>query len=124
MTGAMDFTRMDPRDRWWWKKLKWVLGAVNNRNLLAGLEVQHRHWITLFSNSALDEDSFKSTKENAQEILDRILKLRYPWTGDETAQSSANEDLVSQFREIYGYPGEPRYAAMLEDMLAAFRTLE
>jgi hypothetical protein len=123
-TGAMDFARMDPRDRWWWRKLRWTLHELHSENQVAGLETQHRHWVTLFANASLDADSFDNTKKQAQEILNKILKLRFPWLGDELAATGAQESLVSQFREAYGYPGDPRYESMLADMMAAFKTLE
>lgn len=125
VTGAMDFTRMDPRDRWWWRKLRWTLHAVNRRNLIEALETQHHHWITLFSNSSLTADSFSDTKGRAYDILNRILKARYPWAGDTvTVATNTQEGLVKQFRELYGYPGEERYETMLTNMMDAFKRLE
>lgn len=123
-SGAMDFARMNPRDKWWWRRLRWALYAVDRQNLLAGLETQHRHWATLFANASLDAESFSNTKERAQELLTKILKARFPWITDEFTTTGETTSLVSEFREMYGYPGDPRYEAMLVDMMAAFKKLE
>ncbi len=123
-SGAMDFARMDPRDRWWWRRLRWALYATNKQNLLAGLETQHRHWVTMFANASLDTESFTNARDQAQEILTKILKARFPWIADEFAATGETESLISEFREMYGYPGDPRYEAMLADMMAAFKRLE
>ena len=98
--------------------------AVNNQNVLAGLDAQHRHWVTMFANASLDSDSFANTKEQAQEILNNILNTLFPWAEEDLTAENAKESLVSQFREMYGYPGDPRYETMLADMMAAFKKLE
>jgi hypothetical protein len=121
----MDFTRTDPRDKWWWRKLRWTLETMNNQNLLGALETQHRHWVTLFANASLDGNSFSNTKEHAQEYLEKVLKTRFPWVkGAISTGAQSTEALVSEFRELYGYPGDPRYEQMLADMMAAFKRLE
>lgn len=97
---------------------------MDRQNLLAGLETQHCHWVTLFANASLDRESFSNTKERAQEVLDKILKARFPWIADKFTATGETESLVSEFREMYGYPGDPRYEAMLVDMMAAFKKLE
>jgi len=124
VTGAMDFARMDPRDKWWWRKLRWVLELINRRNVAQMLEVQHRHWVTLFSNASLDDSSFSSTKEQAQGALNRLMHTIFPWIEEDAVQASGAESIVSEFRELYGYPGDPRYEQMLADMMAAFKQLE
>lgn len=124
VTGAIDFAQMQPRDTWWWRKLRWTLEAMTRENVIASLAAQHQHWVGIFSNAALDAESFTNAKENAQQLLRSLLQARAPWDKDAIASDiDTATDLVSDFREMYGYPGEPRYEKMLADMLAAFAKL-
>jgi len=124
-SGAIDFTKMDPRDKLWWRKLQWIIRSVRTQNQLAALETQHNHWVTMFANASLDSNSFANTKQAAQSLLDAILDLRFPEeaTG-RRRHTGSTQDVINEFRETYGYPGEPRYEKMLADMMAAFKQLE
>jgi hypothetical protein len=123
VTGALDFTRTEPKARWWWQQLRWVLQTLHNNTKLAYYQAQHRHWVTEFSNASLDNGSFSATKTAADDYLNRITELLLPWESDSLKQTGGAESLVSEFRETYGYPGDPRYEQMLQDALAAFRKL-
>jgi hypothetical protein len=123
VTGALDFTRTDPKSRRWWQRLRWVLLTLHNKTKLEYYQAQHRHWVTEFANSSLDNGSFSATKAAADDYLNRITKLLLPWESDNLQQSGGAENLVNEFREMYGYPGDPRYEQMLQETLAAFKQL-
>jgi hypothetical protein len=125
-SGAYDFHDFDPQNRWCWKRLRWVLARLDTDNQLQSLLLQHHHWVNIFTNSTLDETSFDTAKGNATELLREFLETRFPWDRDKYAGLAGGTlaDAIDQFREAYGYPGDPRYEAMLADMMDAFKKLK
>lgn len=125
--GAIDFARADPRDKWWWRKLRWITEEIENTAFQQAYEAQHRHWVTVFSNSALKEESFNDSQSQAQEALGSFLAALLPWQAEnfrKAAQAGSSDELLAEFRELYGYPGDPRYEEMLAETMAAFKRLE
>ena len=117
--GVIDFSQFDPWDAWWWKKLRWVLDEVEAEQNREVTRTQHNHWITLASHSRLTEESFEQIKINANEALQRFLKLSYPWLADKMTESSSQTNLdrmVEQHHEVFGKPGEARYEKMIDRM--------
>lgn len=126
-TGAINFARSDLRDKHWWRKLRWVTDVIQKEDDYKLLEAQHRHWVTIFSNSALDDEGFETSKAQAQEYLNKLVIARYPEHAEQlsgAAFANTRESAVAAYREKFGYPGDPRYEAMLERTKEAFRKLE
>lgn len=125
-TGAMNFADADPRDKYWWRKLRWTVDAISKEDDYKLVEAQHRHWVTIFANSSLDDDGFNTAKANAQDYLSRLIIARYPEYKDtlaRAARAQTREGALEAYREKFGYPGDPRYEAMLQKTLGAFKKL-
>jgi hypothetical protein len=125
-TGAIDFAHSDLRDMYWWRKLRWTIDAISREDDYRLTEAQHRHWVTVFANSSLDADGFELAKANAQDYLHKLIIARYPEFASQLAmanRAASREGVVEEFRERFGYPGDPRYEAMLLRTLDAFRQL-
>lgn len=123
-TGAIDFARSDLKNKLWWRKLRWTLSALSKEDDYRLLEAQHLHWVTIFSNSDLDDDSFERSKANAQDNLNKLIALRYPQYAEQLRkQTFANtrEGALAAYREKFGYPGDPRYEAMVKRTMEAFQ---
>jgi len=126
VTGAIDFARSDLANKLWWRKLRWTVDAIGQEDDYRLLEAQHRHWVTIFSNSALDEEGFELAKHNAQLQLNKLVVHRYPEYAEQLSQqayANTREGAVAAYREKFGYPGDPRYEKMVEDTMAAFKKL-
>jgi len=123
---CFDFERFDPRDRWHWKKLRWILEELDAENAIAAVEAQHRHWITTFANASLDDDSFGASRDNAKLLMQQLLIARFPWDREkyENQKLGTADEAIEEFRESYGYPGDPEYEAMLEKMLEQLDKLD
>ena len=94
--------------------------------MLAAVETQHQHWVTTFANSGLDDDSFATSRDNAKVLLQQLLMARFPWDKEkyESQKLGTTDEAVAEFREAYGYPGDPRYEAMVARMLEQFDELD
>lgn len=125
-TGAIDFAQADPRDKYWWRRLRWITDTIAREDDYRLTEAQHRHWVTVFANGQLNDESFENAKSNAQEYLNRLVIHRYP-EYEQQLQNEAylqtREGALAAWREQFGYPGEPRYEKMLEDAMSAFKRL-
>lgn len=124
--GAIDFEKANTRDRWWWRRLQWVVADLDRELRQRSAAAQHLHWITAFANSRLDEEGFKSTQANARQALTELLCELQPWRRDAltAASTPAMDDALAEYRAEFGHPGDPRYEAMLQETMAAFKALE
>jgi hypothetical protein len=80
------------------------------------LTVAHKHWLALLSHGNLTEDSFKDAKKHANDLLQLIQKLVYPWlVADKTDTAAANQavqedtildssaqELIKRYKELHG----------------------
>jgi len=125
--GAVDFANADMRDRWWWRRTRWILQDLEREAEQQALTAQHIHWITSFANARLDDNSFSVTQENARDALGSLMSAYFPWRREEfesAAKAGTMEQALEDYREEFGYPGDPRYEAMLQETLDAFKALE
>lgn len=126
VTGAIDFAAADLNDKYWWRKLRWTLASLEQEENFQLDECQHRHWVTIFANSSLDDESFATAKANAQHYLTKLISIRYPEFAAQLQQAShegTRDGALEAYRERFGYPGDPRYEKMLQDTLESFRAL-
>lgn len=126
VTGAINFAAADLNDRYWWRKLRWTLDSLQKEEDFELDACQHRHWVTIFANSSLDDESFATAKANAQHYLTKLLSARYPEYAErlrQAAHESTRDGALEAYRARFGYPGDPRYEKMLQDTLEAFREL-
>lgn len=126
VTGAINFAAADLNDRYWWRKLRWTLNSLQKEEDFQLDECQHRHWVTIFANSSLDDEGFTTSKANAQHYLTKLLSARYPEYAalmKQAAHAETRDGALEAYRERFGYPGDPRYEKMLQDTLEAFREL-
>lgn len=114
-TGAIDFAKADLDDKWWWRRLGWILDELETSGLRQVYAARHMHYITTHSNASLNEESFDKTAEFAAENLQRMTVSLFPWLEEELAKAPTShiDEAVSWFREEYGEPSDPRYQAML-----------
>ncbi len=122
--GLIDFSRFDPWDLWWWKKLRWTINELEMDQTREVVTAQHNHWVTIASHSRLTNESFETAKTNATESFNRLLKLTYPWLADKIGEDAGATDrdaAIDAYHEIYGRPGEPRYEEMVTKLVAALR---
>jgi hypothetical protein len=127
VTGAIDFARSDLRAKGWWRKLRWTVDALQKEDDYKLLEAQHRHWVTIFANSSLDDEGFETAKAHSQDHLNKLIVARYPEYREQlekAAFANTREGALAAYREKFGYPGDPRYEEMLKRTTEAFRKLK
>ena len=89
VSGAIDYTGADPRNRQWRIKHRILLSEVERREDYELLITAHKHWLALLAHGSLTEDSFKDVKKRANELLGDIQKTVFPWIADAAAKKDA-----------------------------------
>jgi len=123
VSGAFDFSRFDPWDFWAWRKLRWVLKEVGDRDDRDLMQRQAMYWATLAANPRVKEEAYETFRGNAGSALNKVLRLSYPWFAEqigEVGAQTAREQAVADYHEMVGRPGEPRYEAMVDALTKEF----
>lgn len=121
-SGMIDFSKFDPWDMWWWKKIRWTLDELDLMQTREVCQTQHNHWITIASHSNLTDESFDRAKSNAGAAFNRLLKATYPWLADKIGEDGTKtdrEEAVEAYHEQFGRPGDPQYEAMIDTLYRA-----
>lgn len=105
VTGAIDYSRADPRDRHWRIKHRLVLEELQRADDQKLLEYTHAHWCAYVSHGGLKETSFKTAKEAALRTLRGLQNVISPWTvkpeneGENSTIDSETSKLVKVYKQ-------------------------
>lgn len=96
VSGAIDYTGADPRNRQWRIKHRLLISEVERREDYELLIAAHQHWLALLSHGSLTEGSFKDVQTRTSELLTTIQNTVFPWlTSRNDAAGSENVKLDS-----------------------------
>lgn len=123
-SGAIDFSRADPWDKWWWRKTYWILGELARQNNALMHTARHRYWCAMLTRSNLQPSAMEHVHQSCEETLNKIQRTLYPWQAAETGerQSTANA-LETMWRDTFGDPNDPAVQAEIEKGLAVMRAM-
>ena len=103
VSGAIDFSKADPLDSWWWKKLHLVLDELERR---AGLEARKAEQIYLLTHAVQDVNSEAASdevKDRNNDNLNRFIELLFPWTVGQRKTKDQREEIDDLLKAAYGY---------------------
>jgi hypothetical protein len=86
---------------------------------LKHVELRLRFYCALIANSALTEDSFKSSQKEAHGLIHTARNILYPWDAVtlEEAKKQAANTLIDAYKQYIGDPSDPVFMAKLEEEL-------
>lgn len=70
--GAIDYSRADPRDLQWQIKHKFVLEELARQERYDFFKTIHAQWLAYIGHGNLNEQSFKTVKTQANDLLQKI----------------------------------------------------
>lgn len=119
--GVVDFTRGDPRSRFWWLDLTIRLDHLEGRNVDVIRRMNHEAAVALLSRSDLADDSMDKLREHAGSLVMRVKKSLFPWVDfDETTDvKRAIASMKAQWIAEWGDPDAPETIARIEATAAA-----
>jgi len=107
--GVINYAGADPTNRQWRLKHRLLLQEFSRQQDQQFIETAHRHWLALLAHGSLTEESFGQVKKTANETLDDIQKLVFPWVrpaAEEnepkpaTIVNSSTAELIARYKEI------------------------
>lgn len=116
VSGAIDYTGADPKNRQWRIKHLLTLTEVARRDDHELLQSAHRHWLALVAHGSLTEESFGAVKTRSTKLLEDMQTALFPWDNvkeeqkDETKPDSQNsimgdkdaQNLIARYKELFG----------------------
>ncbi len=128
-TGAVDFTRADPRDPNWWRRLNLTLDHVEAESLLAIRMLKHASASRLLAAvncAALVRPDIGSSIldgffTEADEQITAIGSLLFPWIefSATNATKAAIDKMTTQWIATWGDPNDPETQAKIDATVAA-----
>ncbi len=108
VSGAIDYTGADPRNRKWRIKHRLLISEVERREDYDLLTTAHRHWLAFLSHGNLTEESFKNVQDRANELLTDIKDAAFPWLKADTAEKTtenvtldkSTQALIERYKQL------------------------
>jgi hypothetical protein len=110
VSGAVDYSRADPLDNHWRIKHRLLITETQRREEQRALEYAHQHWCAYVAHGRLEENSFKTAKDTAADILHELQNLIFPWERDKAPKAEnapqnskmdpATQKLIDQYRAM------------------------
>lgn len=92
VSGVIDYTGADPKNRQWRIKHLLTLTEMARREDYELMQAAHRHWLALVAHGSLTEESFGNAKTRAIELLEKIQTAIFPWDNVKEEQKDAAKD--------------------------------
>lgn len=92
VSGVIDYTGADPKNRQWRIKHLLTLTEMARREDYELMQAAHRHWLALVAHGSLTEESFGNAKTRAIELLEKIQTTIFPWDNVKEEQKDAAKD--------------------------------
>lgn len=110
VSGAVDYSRADPLDNSWRIKHRLLITEMQRREEQRALEYAHQHWCAYVSHGRLNEESFKTAKTTAGDVLKDLQTTLFPWetknpgVPEKPAEDSKidpeTQKLIDKYRQI------------------------
>lgn len=107
-SGAIDYSRADPKDIYWRIRHRLVIKEMQRRNDEELFQAIHRHWLGFIAHGRLTPESYDDVKKNVEEALLNLQGVIYPWvevnkpkTGDEGQKDTIKpetRDLLERYK--------------------------
>lgn len=106
-TRAIDFSRADPFDTWWWRRTGWILSELLRERNFKYQEAAAAYYRASLSNPKFIEDgSYDERRDVALDKVNDLRKILFPWLeDDEGTRKQAAADLAAAWQSIYGEQG-------------------
>lgn len=93
-TGAIDYSRADPRDRSWLLRQRFILLELARKESHDFLTLVHSHWCAYASKDNLTEEGRKTVKTNLDKTLKTIEDITFPKTTPNEQRAAATTTTV------------------------------
>lgn len=88
-SGAIDYSRADPKDIYWRIRHRLVIKEMQRRNDEELFEAVQRHWLAFIAHGRLTEESYEDVKKRVETALIDLQKVIYPWVAIDQSRPEA-----------------------------------
>jgi len=101
-SGVVNYACADPDDINWRIRHALLLREMRRRDDLQFLDALQRHWTAYVSHGRLTEESYKNVTKYANETLDDLQAIMFPWpkTAAKTTEGGAPETAKPQAQKV------------------------
>jgi hypothetical protein len=78
-SGAIDYSRADPKDIYWRIRHRLVIKEMQRRNDEELFQAVHRHWLAFIAHGRLTEESYDDVRKRVDDALLSLQGVIYPW---------------------------------------------
>ena len=108
VSGAIDYTGADPRNRQWRIRHRLLIREVERREDYTVLLAAHQHWLALLSHGNLTEESFKNVQDTANSLMSDIKNASFPWIKDSEPEKTpknvtldkSTQALINRYKQL------------------------
>ena len=121
--GMFNCSEFDPFDTWSRRRLHLLIKAADDELTLQAARDRHQHWLS-HSAAARSAEAAAAAIEHAAAAFSDVLRSMYPWYADILGENSAGNStqaIEEAHAAAFGKPGEPRYEAMVDNVLQALK---
>ena len=120
-TGAIDFSKASLLDSRWTAYLRLTLAELTRQTTLDFMRTLHQHYAAFATIPRLEESSFKSLRDSANEALDIIIAKSNPWDKDRVSEAQKDQAraAVQEWEDHYGKLDDPQVQAAIDATVAA-----
>jgi hypothetical protein len=116
--GVIDFSQAQLRDVRWWRRANLLVGSMARDDDLEIVRALLRFHLALLGNTQLTEDSWKSSKKHALDLINEIVGLVQPWGARSSERRMTDE--MANLRELYKREiGDLDDPAFMRDVIGA-----
>jgi hypothetical protein len=90
-SGAIDYSRADPKDINWRIRHRLVIREMQRRNDEELFTAVHRHWLSYISHGRLEPESFENICKRSDTALLDLQRVIYPWAEVEKPKEGQEE---------------------------------
>lgn len=118
---GIDYAEANPRNRYWWLKVRWIVDRLEDLNTEKVFMMQHAQHAAVLDYKL--EGIFDKHWDDANRVMTGVYELNFPWdrNANDKARKSAQEKLMEQWRAKYGDPNDPKVQAHFKKVADAWR---
>jgi uncharacterized protein YdgA (DUF945 family) len=122
-SGAIDFARADPRDRFWWTRLNLTLEHLEDEAVREVTRMNHATAAALLARADLKQDSIDKVRDHADALVRKVSTLLFPWVDFDprTATATAIGAMRAQWAAEWGDPESAATKAKIAATVAAMQ---
>jgi hypothetical protein len=121
-TGAIDYSRGDPRDPKWWSRLALLLPEVAALAALEANRLRHAELVGLYALPGRTTPTLEQIQKDAWGLAETARRCAEPWTA--AAEHRADADratLAEAWDRVYGARDDPATIERIEATVALLK---